>query len=288
MPEISTTMAIGLDGGGTKCRLRLWRADAPAVTVTGGAANVTSDFDGAIGEIRRLFDALARTSGVPLHDLFDLPAYLGLAGVMGEAMAKRVAAELPLTRVRVEDDRKAAVTGALGPQDGALAHCGTGSFLALKRRGRIDFAGGWGALLGDEASAQWVGRKALGAALRVADGRADASDLTAQIMDRFAATDRIVAFAATATPADFGAIAPMVTAAAAEGDPVARQILQVGADDIAQGLHAMGWKDGSPVCLTGGTGPAYADYLPAGMRASLRVRSGEPIDGAVALARDLA
>ena len=285
--DMAIDMAIGLDGGGTRCRLRLWRADGVPVTVTGGAANVSSDFDGAIGEVLRLFDALAETSGLAMPDLRGVPAYLGLAGVTGAAMASRVAASLPLTRLRVEDDRRAAVAGALGEGDGALAHCGTGSFFAVKRRGRIAFAGGWGARLGDEASAQWVGRKALGAALRAADGRSGASDMTAQIMERFGAANQIVAFAATANPAEFGALAPMVTEAADRGDENARAILRAGGEEIAASLRAMGWTDGEPLCLTGGLGAAYAGFLPAVMRASITAPMGEPIDGAVALAREM-
>ena len=50
---------IAVDGGGTRCRLVLDRGPGPAggrVSVETGPANVTSDFDAALGEIRRGLD----------------------------------------------------------------------------------------------------------------------------------------------------------------------------------------------------------------------------------------
>ena len=61
-----------------------------------------------------------------------------------------------------------------------------------------------------------------------------------------------------------------------------------GAEQIARGLRLIGWQSGQPVCLTGGIGPYYAPFLPEDLRACLAKAQGEPLDGAISLARDLA
>ena len=279
-------MAVAVDGGGTRCRLALvCDGEGPEVTV--GPANVTSDFSGALAEIGRGLERLAASADIGLDLLHGLPAYLGIAGVTGPEMAARVREALPFRRARVEDDRPAALRGALGNRDGAIAHCGTGSFLALRAAGTMRLAGGWGPVLGDEASAQWVGRHALAAVLRAHDGTGPASGLTARLLREYGPPARIVSFAAGASPMQLGEIAGHVTAAA-PADPLAAQILTGGAAEIARALPCLGWTSELALCLTGGLGPAYGSYLPPATQAALTAATGEPIDGARALARDFA
>ncbi|GGH37291.1 glucosamine kinase [Cribrihabitans marinus] len=278
---------IAVDGGGTRCRLAL--ADASRVLrVEVGPANVTSDFHGAIRAIRDGLDQLAARSEVELAALSGLPAYLGLAGVTGADMARRVCEALPFERVTVEDDRPSALRGAVGAADGAIAHCGTGAFLAVQDGGRARLAGSWGSVLGDEASAFWVGRAALAHTLRALDGLAPQGAMTAELLDRLGSGAEIVAMATQAGPAEIAAFATTVTRHAASGDGAARDILRRGAACIAADLRAMGWRQGMPLCLTGGLGPAYADCLPDDMRAAVTPPLGQPIDGAIALAQAFA
>ncbi len=289
MPGDLDNAVVGVDGGGTRCRLCLcWGDGDRRVTIEGGPANVSSNFDQSIAEIVSGYKALSEASNVSYDALLALPAYLGLAGVTGDAMARRVGDALPLDRVRIEDDRPAALAGALGVADGALAHCGTGSFWAVQSGGNLRLAGGWGARLGDEASAHWVARMALSATLRASDGRSNPSGLTRALIQKFGPPEDIVALAATASPERIGRIAPLVTAAAQDGDETARAIMMAGAQDIAASLRAMGWAAGMPLCLTGGIGAAFAGFLPDVMRDALISPRGAPIDGAVMLARAFA
>ena len=125
-----------------------------------------------------------------------------------------MAQALPLDHARIEDDRRSALVGALGSRDGAIAHCGTGSFLGANTNGKMRFAGGWGPVLGDEASAQWVGRKSLAATLNALDGLALRTPLVDEMLNHFGSSEAIVAFAAKASPADFGLLAQRTTKAA--------------------------------------------------------------------------
>lgn len=287
MTEGENIPVIAIDGGGTRCRLALGRAGQDAVVET-GPANVSTDFDGAVQQIVSGLASLSRQTGESLSRLAQYPAFVGLAGITGPAIATRLRAALPFSQVQIADDRPAALRGALGTREGIVAHFGTGSFFAIQKDGDMRFSGGWGPVLGDEASAQWMGRRALRAVLAFADGLGSESPLCCGLMSEFTNTAGIVRFATNASPEEFGALAPRVTYHAAQGDNVARAIMAQGIAVIAETLPAMGWRPGDALCLTGGLGPQYAAYLPVNLREALIKPEAEPLFGAVALAREFA
>jgi len=284
MMDITPDPVIAVDGGGTRCRVALaTTADTRIVEV--GAANISTDFDAAVAEIALGLKRLATDAGTSEDQLKGLPAYLGIAGTTGPALARRLAGALPLDNVLIEDDRPAALMGALGTRDGAIAHCGTGSFLAASTNGTIRLAGGWGPVLGDEASAQWVGRKSLSATLNALDHLAPHTPLVDEFLEHFGSCEAIVAFAADASPAEFGLLAQRTTKSAADGDTIAISVLSEAADHIARALPRLGWTPGMALCLTGGIGPEFVRYLPANLRSSMVDPAGSPLDGAIDLAR---
>lgn len=285
MRDSTKSPALAIDGGGTKCRFALQTADT-RVVFEAGSANVSTDFTAAVTCIKDGLIALAQAADTQVDTLYDTPAFVGLAGVTGPQMAARLTDALPLQKATYADDRRAALRGALGDGDGLIAHCGTGSFLAAQIDGAEKLTGGWGPILGDEASAQWVGRLAIAKMLRQRDGFLPPSPLTEELMARFQTTAYAVQYAQEASPSDLGSLAPLVTQHAAQGDAVAIAILQAGANHIASDLKQMGWKPGLAICLTGGIAPHYAPYLPDDMTAALREPKGEPLDGAIALAQE--
>lgn len=287
MSTLDHTLVVAVDGGGTRCRVAAF-VDGQVISVETGSANVSTDFDGAVRQMVEGIGALAARVGCADSALWAAPAFVGLAGVTGPEMEQRLRAALGFAHVRIADDRLAAVRGVLGGRDGALAHCGTGSFYALQVEGAAQLAGGWGSVLGDEASAQWVGRLALSLTLEVVDGRRSPAPLADLLLGKFADAAGIVRFAGTARPSEFGALARLVTTGSAQGDDLARAILQRGANEISTALRQMGWRPEMALCLTGGIGPEYAAYLPDDMRARLAETAGQPLDGAIALALDFA
>ncbi len=283
MTQAGDTFVVAVDGGGTRCRIALSDGvDVHKVEV--GSANVSTDFQAALGEMRGGLERLASDRNLNQSDLAEVPAYFGLAGITGDEMSKRLARELPFRHIRIADDRAAALRGALGDRDGFVAHCGTGSFLAsqIGRAGR--FIGGWGPVLGDQASAQWVGRKALSLVLDCVDDVAGKSDLAGLMLERFGGSAGIVRAAGEMSPFDFGALAPLVTKAAEQGDEVALAVLAEGARYLSDRLSRLGWRSGLPICLTGGIGPRYAGLLPEKMQMDLTKAEGDPLSGAIALA----
>ena len=284
MGDASQHPILAIDGGGTRCRAVYVSGPTKVVCET-GPANVSSNFDKAIEEIKRAISEVTTEAGIA--DLTSLPAFVGLAGVTGPKMSDRVRYALPFAEIQIQDDRPAALRGALGRKDGVIAHCGTGSFFAGQKGDATCFAGGWGPVLGDEASAQWVGRMALQLTLETVDGRS-ASPLSEHLLKRFEDSAGVVRFASTALPTDFGALAPLVTEYAAQGDAIGTAVMKRGANEIERALNRLGWQAGQAICLTGGIGPHYATYLPDNMHADIADPIGKPLDGAISLAQDFA
>ncbi len=278
---------LGIDGGGTGCRAALWR-DGLLGQASAGPANMTTDFESGIGNILAAVDAAAAAAGLARSDLGQAIGHAGLAGVLTEAQAARVAARLP-GRCRVTEDRDIAIAGALGPTaDGAVLAIGTGSFVGLRRGGEIRAVGGWGLQLSDQASGGWLGREALAATLEALDGLRPRGGLAETLLRRFGGgAPGIVDFAAGARPADYGALAPIVVAAAEAGDPMAREIVARGAGWIDRALAALGHRDEDLLCLTGGLGPSYRAALQRPGRRFV-APAGSPLDGALFLARGAA
>ncbi len=278
--------AIAVDGGGTHCRIALIKDDN-IDSVIAGPANVSTDFSGSINTIMSGLAELSQRNSLSAHQLNNIPIYLGLAGAIDEQIGQHVQRALPFTRCTVQDDRPSALRGALGTHDGALAHCGTGSFFAARYNKQQKFTGGWGPVLDDIASARWAGARALSLTLYSIDGIQPQSEMTRALVNEFTGATGIVNFAASATAGKLGQLAKTVTAYAQKNDVVANKVLSEGAEMIAANLLAIGWSDGDNICLTGGIGPWYKSYLPSEMQLCVKEPSGDPLDGAVDLAREL-
>ncbi len=284
MDGIAEHGLIGVDGGGTHCRFALMR-DGNRVDVRVGGANVHSDQVAAIQTLNDGLAALAQKAGLTIADLSPYPAYLGLAGVLSPEKANAVALHLPLANAVVDDDRKTAVVGALGDGDGTILGIGTGSFFARQTGGTVTLLGGWGFLLGDEASGAWLGRHLLQKTLHVVDGLREATDLTRRVAAHFdGRPSSIVTFAASSRPGAFAEFAPWIIEAATEGDLVARDLVGEATAFIRKNIQRLGWQKGEAICALGGLAPHYRAFLPADLAADFVDPIGSALDGALILA----
>ena len=107
------------------------------------------------------------------------------------------------------------------------------------------------------------------------------------MLDRFGGATGITTFGVAAAPADFASLAPDILTAARSGDLSADQAFRDGAQYIEGALSALGWQPGEPLCLVGGLGPDYRDWLDGEVAASCMTPKGNALDGALALASRL-
>jgi N-acetylglucosamine kinase-like BadF-type ATPase len=230
-----TGTAVGVDAGGTGSR---------AVVVRGGEVVERRD----LGPLNVLLhaDAVDRLAAL-VTGAGASAAGLGLAGVRSAADADRVAAELVArtgARVAVGDDTDAALAGAFRGGPGVVVIAGTGSGAAGRdAAGRTTRVGGHGFLLGDEGSGYWIGREAVRAALRAADGTGPPTALSGEVETAFRRlldAEREV----HERPTDrqlLTRLVPAVATAARAGDTEAGRILAEAAGhlvDLAEAVRA--------------------------------------------------
>jgi glucosamine kinase len=277
-----TRIDIGIDGGGTGCRVAL-SVDGGAVTeTTGGPANIVTDPAGAEAAIRLALSEALAAHGLGLDALKQARICAGLAGGRLPGAADTFATRLPYLAY-VVDDSVTALEGALAGADGSLASLGTGSFFIAKQSGAIRHHGGWGFALGDEGSGAWAGRMALSLALKVTDGRLPPDPLAEALIA--ACPPHPVLWAQSAKPGDFAGLMRLV--ADHPDSPIAARVQGEILSALVTGIRTLGHKPGTALVITGGLGTRMAPTLPADLAADLRPGLGRPLDGALRLARGL-
>lgn len=287
MTGFPVTLLVGVDGGGSGCRVAIGTLSAGALAFAeGGPANFASNREMAIENVIATTQLAAEKADISADCLRRATAHFGLAGVMTAKDAKVVASAMPYQNVTVTDDRPTALNGAFGGSDGFLLSVGTGTIAAASVGGEFRTVGGWGLRLGDQASGAWLGQEALRYALLCHDGLLPHSGLTRLLLSKYQDDPNgIVSFSLTAKSSDYGAFAPDVVAYANAGDSLGQMIVEKGAKHLKRCLEALKFRAGDPLCLTGGVGPHYADYLPADITAGLKESQGTALDGAFSFAR---
>ena len=285
----SNNIIVGIDGGGTGCRVAIALQDEKIIgRGKAGPANPTKQPQKALGNLLAAVESARLEAGLSDIDLFNSSAFAGVAGVRDDRVSAFIANGLPFKQVQVVEDRVTSVTGALAGKNGAVAVIGTGSFLARATAGKTQYLGGWGFALGDDASGAWLGHLLLRRVVLSVDGVDPHTDLSREILAEYGGdVGKIYAFSTDATPADFGKLAPMVVGAAAKGDQIATGLMQAGANYIVKALGTIGYRQGEPLCLAGGLGPHYANSLPPQYRDYLIKPKGSALDGALLLAGKL-
>lgn len=229
----------GVDGGGSHTRVHVidesgadvGHAEGPGSAIVPGAAGRSAD---VISEcVRRACEPL---SG-PLRSVC-----VGVAGAGRDEERDALQAALEERRLAptiiIGTDAEIAIEDAFGAGPGVLLLAGTGSIAYGKGpTGVLARCGGWGPVIGDEGSGAWIGRRALGIVTASEDGREPESTLGGAILAALdlESTQQLVAWAASASPADLGRLAPVVLEVAATGDLRANSLVTLAVEELA--LH---------------------------------------------------
>ena len=309
------TIILGIDGGGSKTLALL--ADQNGQVLAhglGGASNYHAvGFEAACAAIETAI-AQAFSSASALHPSISKLAEshisalcLGLAGAgRPDDRAKFqvwAAKRFLQTQIQVVSDAEI-LLAAGAPSGPALALiCGTGSIVyGRTAAGELLRAGGWGYLFGDEGSGFALGAAALRAVMRAEDGRGKPTLLTDLVLARrgLEQPQGLVKsiYGAEIPRVDIAALSDLVEQAASQADPVALDILDTAAQELAQTVQAVYRQLGQhpvPLALTGGVilnGALYAAQFHLacqnlGLEFSNIQEVPEPAEGAVRLAREL-
>jgi N-acetylglucosamine kinase-like BadF-type ATPase len=221
-----TACVVAVDGEararatGPGAKMRAGRGIASATTI----AEVVHRALAAAGEARRAHILVVGAAGAGREQERD---------ELRQALRSEDLAE----QVMVTGDTEIALAAAFEDRPGILVTAGTGSMaLARDPFGRLHRAGGYGWQMGDEGSGYAMGRAALGAIGRAADGRSPQTALGRHALEftRSESLDALVRWANGASAAEVAALAPCVFAAAQAGDTIAQGIIDYGARELAQ------------------------------------------------------
>jgi N-acetylglucosamine kinase-like BadF-type ATPase len=294
---------LGIDAGGTKtvCLLADERGKILAEG-RGPGANLHSAGELEVEKV--LHEVMEDAIGD--RDITPAAICLGIAGVDREDEARTVRAIMRRighkSRVLVVNDALIALVAGARDAPGIVIIAGTGSIVyGRNASGQAARAGGWGHMVGDEGSGYWIGREAVAAVMRAADGRGPATRLSDDILAHFSVNDvsqlpRIV-YDREIPRMRVAALGPIVEGAVSAGDAVAMRILERAVDELVLGALSVATRlemrgDAFTFYLAGGVFrvvPSLAAVLPRRLvevapRCQVQLLDEEPAVGAVWLA----
>ena len=316
---------LAIDAGGTKSNCLL--ADETRVLARATAGTVKLMRVGeqkATARLQAVLAEVAAAAGVSLSHITR--TCFGLAGIGSPAArtwASHVLSESIAGELLLCGDEEIALDAAFAGGPGILVVAGTGSnAIGRTDAGEIFGAGGWGPMLGDEGSGNWIGLEAIRAALRAhdrerlsgMDSGQTAIDPTSLLREierhwKLNSLGELVAYANRRGDCDrpapeFASLAPVVARCAEQGDALAAEVLTRAGEQLAE-LVALVFRkmaashpgakeaDAIEVAYTGGVlahiAPVrdamtarLAVLLPA---ASVRQSAVDPLEGALWCAR---
>ncbi len=294
---------LGIDAGGTKTVAILADADGRILGEgRAGAANLQTE--GELEVEKTLHTAIENaTDGQPVT---VAAVCLGMAGVDRQDDAGVIRGVMRRLGFRsnplIVNDALIALVAGAGSSPGVVVISGTGSIAyGVSQHGVAARAGGWGPTLADEGSGYWIGRRALAAVMRDADGRGPQTDLSRLVLSHFSLPkpEGLVAeiYHQPQGRRVIASLAGVVDRAREDGDPVAIDIMSQAADELALAASSVITRlemrgEPFPLLLAGGMlkeGTWLASDIRRRMaevapRATVSPLTNEPAMGAVRLA----
>lgn len=309
LPRV-TRYYLGVDGGGTNCRVRL--ADEQLNTlaeVKNGRSNLQIDegepaYRAIIDGTRDVFKA----AGIDYAETANTHACFGMAGGrMDSARAAFAARPWPFAGVKVFDDIDIAHAGALAGGEGGVIIVGTGSAAMSIVAGKRHQAGGWGFHIGDQMSGAIVGRELVRYAVEAEDGLVQPSPLTKAVVAQLGGDNQAVMTWSFATamdlsltsrdgaagddaligraPAEYGKLMPLFIQHFEQGDPVAIKMMDIELGYIDTYVRWFKAHNAQVLAVVGGFGERLFPILQQRYGDFIALPKHEPLHGAVILAK---
>ena len=289
---MAKTLYVAVDGGATRTGMALYDAAGRRLAVRHlGPTSLILKVHTTWRDLSSALDALLVEAGFdPASAREGCVAGLGLAGVNNETMRRAFLDAAPtLAGLRVATDAYIAALGAHGGRPGAVVAVGTGSVgYRIYGDGRARMVGGWGFPVDDVGSGAWLGHQAILQSLRVLDGRDPEAptDFHRAVLDHLGGSrEAIVDWLDAAHSTDYAGLAPIVLAHADAVEPYARRLALAAGAEIDRLAAALDPAREVPLALHGGLAAPLEPYLPEALTSWMRPPRGDPLSGALLLAR---
>jgi glucosamine kinase len=297
---------LGVDGGGTQTTA--WVADEGGRILARTQAGPSNPLKvGSRAAQQGILEAVTRAlRQARLKAVTFDGVCVGLGGVdrskVHRQLLRWLRKAVPARSYLLTTDAAIALHAAVGHAAGILVISGTGSIAcAGDERGKMVRAGGWGIPFDDEGSGYDLGRRAVAAALRDFDGRGPHTQLRKRICQALGLRQITEVVARDLPQRQIAALVPIVMEAARKRDAVARLLCEEAGDDLGDLALALvrrlGWQQRAvPVVCAGGVFRAGAGIRRSfgrhvrrsAPRARVMLLHREPVEGALALAREVA
>lgn len=281
---------LGVDGGGTNCRIRL--ADENLTTLadaTGGRSNL--QIEGGEPAYRSIAEGTREVfeqAGIDYSETANTFACFGMAGGrLPSAREEFAARPWPFAAVQVYDDIDIARAGAHGGEDGAVIIVGTGSAALAMVDGVRHQCGGWGFHIGDQMSGAILGRELVRRAVEATDELVPGSPLTEAVIARLGGSlDAVMDWSfQDRKPADYGALVPLFFEYYEKGDPVAADLMDLQFSYIDNYVAWFKRRGATRMAAVGGFGTRLYPLLIKRYGDFIVQPRHEPLHGAVILAK---
>lgn len=245
---------LAIDAGGTKTNCLLADSDRIlARASTGSVKLMRVSIAEATTRLHTMLTEAAASANISLSQITR--TCFGLAGLTIPAVrawaTATIAAQVSGSLILCGDE-EIALDAAFSGGSGILVIAGTGSnIIGRAPDGSLVGAGGWGPILGDEGSGNWIGLEAIRAALRARDRDLVPSSSTSSeatpsthLLTEIQRAWNLTSLAelidlgnrrgdATRPAPDFASLAPIVARCAEQGNPIAAAILNRAGEDLA-------------------------------------------------------
>ena len=291
---------IGIDGGGTKCRVILQDKSGTQIGEgISGPANImrdaelakTSILDGvgkAIESANTYFASQSSKTPVSPITLSQCVVAAGLAGAnISTAKAGFETWAHPFHSLHILSDLHAACVGAHNGKPGAVIIVGTGSAGAVYSNGTFTDLGGHGFPIGDFASGAWLGLKAIQHTLLCIDSIRSKDDLAKKVCAELGTSnaDEIVAKCAGFSTHHYASLVPCMLPLLNEGNSEVVRIFNEGAEYLETMAQRLQGDNGYNLALIGGLSDVYVAYFSEKIRARLQACELSPEQGAIKYAQ---
>ena len=235
---------LGVDGGGTKTTFTLINEIGEIVySTTKGTCHFNQiGFKKLEILLREGLNEIVYQANIKEEEIKH--SFLGLAGYgkVEEAKPKienAVKKAFDKLAYTVDSDIRVAIAGALKGRDGINIIAGTGSIGLSINGDKVNRCGGWGASIGDEGSAFWIGKKAIQAFSKECDGRLRKGAIYDMFIKELKLEDenKIITFLNDEIKNDRGEIAKLAylcSLAALKGDENAINIFKEAGEELAE------------------------------------------------------